>query len=560
MSLASMAWETAQVRVTRTFLEVVEMCPAPEPRSRTMPALPSLGLDLDGEPASGYAVLAEPNFEEKHHEPDLDQNFSFGCTPILPETESELNSEMTPPPHWLAKGLHVRAEKEEFTPDYAFVAEPSADEKYHAVRVARTFLEVKPDVTDDEIASQQLRSYSMPILPSWLDVEKERDENSFGALVGHKASDPILRCDPILPETESELNSQMTPPPHWLGLHVRAEKEEFAPGYAFVAEQSADEKYHAVRVARTFLEVKPDVTDDEIASQQLRSYSMPILPSWLDVEKERDENSFGALVGHKASDPILRCDPILPETESELNSQMTPPPHWLGLHVRAEKEEFAPDYAFVAEPSFEGKYHESDQEQQFGMPILRNRELDVEKSSDAFVGQEASDPMLRCAPIFHPNLAEPTTGMPEPGKKMETQAMAPTPHWAEPLLPGLVVHPVHGDPNVDLKTWEEIDVELLAEEVETIANEDEPEDLKPVLQHADSHSGPFPLRMVEQHNNGRCFPCLFFTRTGDGCRKGDDCTHCHVCRPHEIRRRRNHIAAEMKAARKAAARRQLHGV
>ncbi|CAE7893049.1 unnamed protein product [Symbiodinium microadriaticum] len=412
-----------------------------------MPALPSLGLDLDGEPASGYAVLAEPNFEEKHHEPDLDQNFSFGCTPILPETESELNSEMTPPPHWLAKGLHVRAEKEEFTPDYAFVAEPSADEKYHAVRVARTFLEVKPDVTDDEIASQQLRSYSMPILPSWLDVEKERDENSFGALVGHKASDPILRCDPILPETESELNSQMTPPPHWLGLHVRAEKEEFAP-----------------------------------------------------------------------------------------------------------------DYAFVAEPSFEGKYHESDQEQQFGMPILRNRELDVEKSSDAFVGQEASDPMLRCAPIFHPNLAEPTTGMPEPGKKMETQAMAPTPHWAEPLLPGLVVHPVHGDPNVDLKTWEEIDVELLAEEVETIANEDEPEDLKPVLQHADSHSGPFPLRMVEQHNNGRCFPCLFFTRTGDGCRKGDDCTHCHVCRPHEIRRRRNHIAAEMKAARKAAARRQLHGV
>ena len=48
MSLASMAWETAQVRVTRTFLEVVEMCPAPEPRSRTMPALPSLGLDLDG--------------------------------------------------------------------------------------------------------------------------------------------------------------------------------------------------------------------------------------------------------------------------------------------------------------------------------------------------------------------------------------------------------------------------------------------------------------------------------------------------------------------------------
>ena len=293
MSLASTAWETAQFRVTRTFLEVVEMCPAPEPRSRTMPALPSLGLDLEEEPASGYAVLAEPNFEEKHHEPDLDQQF--------------------------------------------------------AVRVARTFLEVIPDVADDEIASQQLRSYSMPILPSCgLDFEEETE----------------------------------------------------------------------------------------------------------------DEESFGAFVSHAASEPIPRS-----------------------------------------------------------------------------------------TPIFHPNLAEPVV-----------RATAPMPHWAEPLLPGLVAHPAHADPNVDPQTWQEIHFELITGEVKTVGKEDEREELKLVLQHADTHSGPFPLRMIEQHNQGRCFPCLFFTSRGDGCRKGDDCTHCHVCRPHEIRRRRNHIAAERKAARKAAARRQLHGV
>ena len=132
------------------------MCPAPEPRSRTMPALPSLGFDLGEEPATGYAFLAEPSFEDKHHEPDQDQKF--------------------------------------------------------AVSAARTFLEVMPDLANDEIARQQLRSFCMPILPSCgLDVEKELDEDSFGAVLGQEASDPILRCTPILPETETEPKSQMTP-------------------------------------------------------------------------------------------------------------------------------------------------------------------------------------------------------------------------------------------------------------------------------------------------------------------------------------------------------------
>ena len=242
MSLAGTAWEPAQVvRVTRTFLEVVEICAAP-PRSRTMPALPSLSFDLEEEPAPGYAVLAEPNGEEKLQEPDQDQRF--------------------------------------------------------VVRVSRTFLEVSLDVTnDDEICSLRLQSRSMSILPSFeLDFEKEREE----------------------------------------------------------------------------------------------------------------EDSFGA-----------------------------------------------------------------------------------------FLGQEATEPIPRGTPIFHPNLAAPAVGIAVPEPEMASVAMA-TPHRPEPLLPGLVVHP-HGSADMGG------DVERIGE-VKAVGKEDEGEELKPLPQHADTHSGPFPLRMVEQHNNGRCYP------------------------------------------------------
>eukprot|EP00438_Fugacium_kawagutii_P010926 Skav211537 [mRNA] locus=scaffold352:467413:471343:- [translate_table: standard] len=54
------------------------------------------------------------------------------------------------------------------------------------------------------------------------------------------------------------------------------------------------------------------------------------------------------------------------------------------------------------------------------------------------------------------------------------------------------------------------------------------------------------------HREGRCFPCLFFTRKGDGCRQGDSCTHCHVCTIGEARRRRNRISLEMRKAKRQA--------
>ena len=80
MSLASTACETAQVRVTRTFLEVVETaCTTPEPRIRTMPELPEFHLEEEEEPAPGGAV-AEPSFEEKHFEPDREMEFFLRVT------------------------------------------------------------------------------------------------------------------------------------------------------------------------------------------------------------------------------------------------------------------------------------------------------------------------------------------------------------------------------------------------------------------------------------------------------------------------------------------------
>ena len=347
MSLTSTAFETASVRVIRTFLEVVEAaCTTPEPRVRTMPALPEFHLEEVEEPEPGGAV-AQPSFEEKHFEPDQENEF--------------------------------------------------------VLQVKRTFLDVVE-------AAYQPRVCTMPALPEFHLVEE--------------------------------------PAPGGAVAQPSFEEKHFEP--------DQDHKL-AVRVKRTFLEVIPDVIDDS----HLRSSTMPILPSWLDFEEEsEDEESFGAFVSHAASEPIPRGTPIFQVPEEE----------------------------------------------------------------------------------------------------MESQAMAPVPYWAEPFLPGLVAHPAHADANVDPQTWEKIDVErTTGGEEKAVSNEDERAELKLASQHADTYPGPFPSHMVEQHNNGRCFPCIFFSLKGDGCQKGDDCTHCHVCRPHEIRRRRNRIAAEMKAARRASARRRHHG-
>eukprot|EP00439_Symbiodinium_sp_Y106_P011295 s6223_g1.t1 len=55
---------------------------------------------------------------------------------------------------------------------------------------------------------------------------------------------------------------------------------------------------------------------------------------------------------------------------------------------------------------------------------------------------------------------------------------------------------------------------------------------------------------VALHFSKRCVPCLFFTRKGDGCRQGDNCTHCHFCSEREVRTRRNRLQLESRKAQK----------
>ncbi|CAJ1361251.1 unnamed protein product [Effrenium voratum] len=58
-------------------------------------------------------------------------------------------------------------------------------------------------------------------------------------------------------------------------------------------------------------------------------------------------------------------------------------------------------------------------------------------------------------------------------------------------------------------------------------------------------------KLAAKHRAGECLPCIFFTRKGDGCRQGDNCTRCHICTATEARRRRNRISLEMKKSKKA---------
>eukprot|EP00439_Symbiodinium_sp_Y106_P058689 s3382_g8.t1 len=54
-----------------------------------------------------------------------------------------------------------------------------------------------------------------------------------------------------------------------------------------------------------------------------------------------------------------------------------------------------------------------------------------------------------------------------------------------------------------------------------------------------------PEERWQLHVAGQCLPCLFHVRKEDGCRKGDQCLHCHFCTAKQVsqRRRRLHLAA-----------------
>mmetsp|Transcript_41892 Transcript_41892/g.90817 ORF Transcript_41892/g.90817 Transcript_41892/m.90817 type:complete len:168 (+) Transcript_41892:104-607(+) len=47
----------------------------------------------------------------------------------------------------------------------------------------------------------------------------------------------------------------------------------------------------------------------------------------------------------------------------------------------------------------------------------------------------------------------------------------------------------------------------------------------------------FP-EMEAAHNRGECKPCGYFLYKADGCRNGDRCPYCHLCKKGEIKRRK----------------------
>ena len=55
----------------------------------------------------------------------------------------------------------------------------------------------------------------------------------------------------------------------------------------------------------------------------------------------------------------------------------------------------------------------------------------------------------------------------------------------------------------------------------------------------------FP-EMEAAHNRGECKPCGYFLYKADGCRNGDRCPYCHLCKKGEIKRRKRAKAKESK--------------
>jgi len=301
-----------------------------------------------------------------------------------------------------------------------------------------------------------------------------------------------------------------------------------------------------VRVARTFLEVVDIVQGSDMGGAVAhRSRTMPLLPSLgLDFEASSKEEKDEPAVG-----PAVLAQPSSEEHRPDQDQRLT-------VRVVRTFLEFVSDVTDTDEIA-------NERLKSITMPLLPIlKEVEEEASSSEkkdkpaagpaggapervfgeIGGQRLSEPNLGSAILSH-GFAEPVedAAVPETkDKELESRLMMPHSFWAAPLCPG-PVEPVHEDPDQVSLQLHSADLQMRKEHPRQV-----------VPQHADTYSGPFPVRMVEQHNSGRCFPCLFFTRRGDGCRQGDRCTHCHVCRPDEIRRRRNRIAAEVKRANKLA--------
>mmetsp|Transcript_105605 Transcript_105605/g.182583 ORF Transcript_105605/g.182583 Transcript_105605/m.182583 type:complete len:240 (+) Transcript_105605:2-721(+) len=54
------------------------------------------------------------------------------------------------------------------------------------------------------------------------------------------------------------------------------------------------------------------------------------------------------------------------------------------------------------------------------------------------------------------------------------------------------------------------------------------------------------LEMEERHFKGECRPCAYFFHKVDGCRRGTECTFCHLCPPEAVKSKRKEKAQAMK--------------
>jgi radical SAM superfamily enzyme YgiQ (UPF0313 family) len=63
-------------------------------------------------------------------------------------------------------------------------------------------------------------------------------------------------------------------------------------------------------------------------------------------------------------------------------------------------------------------------------------------------------------------------------------------------------------------------------------------------------SAPFHLKypaMEEAHVKGECRPCAYFLSKVDGCRRGEQCSFCHLCNENERRKRKKERVRQLGA-------------
>lgn len=70
--------------------------------------------------------------------------------------------------------------------------------------------------------------------------------------------------------------------------------------------------------------------------------------------------------------------------------------------------------------------------------------------------------------------------------------------------------------------------------------------------------GEFSWSMQEMHRLGQCRPCGYFAFKADGCRKGGDCTRCHICTSDEVMTRVKEIKKAKKNMRKIRQNEEYH--